>query len=167
MKISFKMTADDYYIGWKLRNKKINDSYMKKLILLIIVVVIILIALILLTKEMFYPTILILFLIVLPFLRKAVMKNNVKKQFYTAAAANGMHTVCTYNDGLEIINSYEKMFIPWQSIYYAKETDTHFIILPTERKGIFVIDKAKYASAELDSIITAVKNSSNFKEGIL
>lgn len=162
MKLSFKMTADDYYQGFKL---KLNDIGNKnKIISLIIVLAIFCIAGIIFGAA-YYVIFLAVLAAVMLILMPLLQKNTIKKQFESSVILNGTHTICTYTDGLEIINSYEKIFVPWQSIFSVRLNENNLIIMPTFRKGIFVINRRKYQGSELDELINIIKANTAVKEG--
>ena len=70
-----------------------------------------------------------------------------------------------YDEGVELINSYEKVFAPWQSIFAVKETPEYIIILLSFSKGMAVINKQRYAGNELDSVIGTIKSKVPIEEG--
>lgn len=159
MEFSFNMTAQDYYTAWKIKNKIINKNTNKILFTAMTVILVIIAILsffaVLLTKNLYLLMYVIgYFLLYLVFIAARISgrKRTASNQFNESAVLQSMHTIRTYSEGLEIINSYEKMFVPWKSIYYVSENDTHFIILPTYAKGIIAIDKSRFASPELDRI---------------
>jgi len=77
----------------------------------------------------------------------------------------GRHTLCIYDEGLEIINGYEKIFTPWESLFDYKEDDKRVIIMPSFRKGLIVINKQTENSGELDAFLTSLKEHMAKKEG--
>lgn len=172
MEFSFNMTAQDYYTAWKIRKKIISNNKNKGLLIAMIVILVIIAILtffaVLLTKNLYHLIYVIgYFLLIAVFVAARISgrKRTVSNQFNESAVLQSMHTIRTYSEGLEIINSYEKMFVPWKSIYYASENDTHFIILPTYAKGIIAIDKSRFASPELDRIKLEILSITAFNGG--
>lgn len=165
MELSFNMTAQDYYTAWEIKNKIINKDEKKRVrILLTILIAVMVLSLLnaLISKNIsgfVFPFILVALMLASVAIRISGRKRTVSNQFNESAVLQSMHTIRTYSEGLEIINSYEKMFVPWKSIYYAGENDTHFIILPTYVKGIIAIDKGRFASPELDRIKLEILSS--------
>lgn len=163
MEMNFNMTARDYYTATRTRNKKLNDSKSKIVIsvLLCFCCVFLSVMLFAVTKDVVYLGICIALFAAIMMFNLTNTKKTVMKTFDESPVAQSMHTIRTYNDGLEIINSYEKIFVPWQSIYMIEDTATHFVIMPTYTKGAIAIDKQKFASPQLDGIIAEIKSRRN------
>lgn len=162
MKLTFQMTADEFYIGWKQKIKK--NNFKDKTPLLLFILFIVTALLMILTKNAFYITYLILFIALIVF-TKFMNKKAITKQFYASPTVSGEATLCTYTEGLEIINSYQKIFVPWQSIFSVKETEKYLIIMPTFRTSVFVISKERYNGSELSEIIALLKQNTTVEEG--
>lgn len=162
MKLSFKMTADDYYQGFKLKLNDIGDK--NKRISTVIILAIFCIPGII-SGFTYYIAFLAIFAAVMLILMPIIQKNSIKKQFERSIILNSTHTICTYTEGLEIINSYEKIFVPWQSIYSVRLNENNLIIMPIFRKGIFVISRSRYQSSELDELINIIRTNTTVKEG--
>lgn len=162
MKLSFKMTAEDYYQGFKL---KLNDIANKNKIISLIIVLAIFCIIGLIIGATYYVIFLAVLAAAMLILTPVLQKKAIKKQFENSIILNGMHTIYTYDEGLEIINSYEKIFVPWQSIFSVKLTENCLIIVPTFRKGIFVINRQAYQNSGLDSLINIIRSHIVIKEG--
>ena len=161
MKLTFKMTGEEYYLGWKF---KFKDERLKKIISLILAVCIFVGFLILLKSSFTIYMIAISMLVFILFMNQSE-KKSVIAQYYSSPVKNSEHTICVYDEGIELINSYEKSFAPWQSIYKVKETSENIIILLSYARGIAVINKKRYFSPELDSIMNAIKSHITVEEG--
>lgn len=162
MKFSFNMTAEDFYIGWKYKLKKNNRNNTSGILLLpVLILFFILMAY---TKEFFtlsYIILVVLFMLV----NHALQKKSIKSQFYSSPVLTGEQTIVLYDEGIELINSYEKMFVPWKGIFAIKQDSKNLIIMPTFRKGIFVINKERYRGSDLDNIISALQQNVKIEEG--
>lgn len=166
MKLSFKMNVQDYCKIWQVKLNKMND--LKKripvLIFLIIIFCLDLICLFFIKNYIIAEFIVLFFALCFVFLF-TYRKKAMIKQYEQSAVAKSIYTICTYNDGLEILNSYEKMFVPWQSIYYVKNTEKYILILPTYRKGAVAIDKSRQDSDKINELISILKNHTAVEEG--
>lgn len=161
-KLTFQMTADEFYEGWKYKLKK--NNYKNRTPLIAIILIVLMIALIMLTKNVLYLGYMLLLIALVVFIIFS-NKKAVKRQFFSSPTIAGETTLCTYGEGLEIINSYQKIFVPWQSIFSVKETEKLLIIMPTYRTGAFVISKERYGSSELNEIIELLKQNNKVEEG--
>lgn len=161
-KLTFKMTAEEFYLGWKYKLKKNNRD--NKKILFSIPLLIIMLLLTIYIKEYFFLFYFFLFSGFIIF-NNSIRKKSIISQFYSSPNMSGEQTVVVYDEGIEIINSYEKMFVPWQSIFAVKQDSGNLIILPTFRKGLFVISKERYGSSELDVLISALQRNVKIEEG--
>ena len=166
MKYSFKMNAEDYYIGYKYKVKKRSprnnyDHFALKLILSSILLFILAYLFRMGIYAFLYVAIFAVSILIMQKLKKKAFIN----QFYSSPVKTGKHTLCLYNEGLEIINAYEKIFVPWKSIYAVKDDSTMLTILPTYRKGIFTIRKTQENRAELEQIINVLQNHIKIEEG--
>lgn len=156
------MTADEFYEGWKYKLKK--NNYKNRIPLLMIILIITIAATIANTKNAIILLYLLLSIVLIVTFR-IMNKKAVKRQFFSSPTIAGETTLCTYGEGLEIINSYQKIFVPWQSIFSVKETEKLLIIMPTYRTGVFVISKERYSSSELNEIIALLKQKTMVEEG--
>ncbi len=161
MKLTFRMTGEEYYSGWKY---KFKNERIKKLISAILMISIFVVILIILKSSFMIYMITVSMLIFVLFMNNTE-KRSVISQFYSSPIKNCEHTVCIYDEGIELINSYEKVFTPWQSIYAVKETSKNIIILLSYSKGIAVINKQKYSGPGLEQIMSAVKSKVKVEEG--
>lgn len=162
MKLTFKMTPEEYYLGWKYRMKKWSKFDMNKIVLILSLVLVILF--IILRVDVYF-IICILLLMAGIMLSLSAQKKSVMRSYAYSTVNNGEQTVRIYDEGIELFNSYEKMFTPWQSVYAVQETPQYIKILPGYSAGMAVISKSRYASAELDGIVGAIKSHINVEEG--
>ncbi len=163
MKLTFKMTGEEYYRAWKYKCKKgsmNNQNWIFSVILAIITVIFIVV---MKTGIMLYMLAGILLFTAVFY--KMSEKRSVINQFNYSPINNGDHTVAIYDEGVELINSYEKVFAPWQSIFAVKETPEYIIILLSFSKGMAVINKQRYSGDELNSIISTIKSKVRIEEG--
>lgn len=163
MKYSFFMNADDYTKAflYKLEVCKLND---KTPIIVVFLCLIALICLTLLQKSYLGVIYFVLLLISLFFIQN-LKRKSIKKQFFQSPVLRGRHTLCIYDEGLEIINSYEKIFTPWESIYHFKEDDKKVILLPTFRKGVLVINKDNTDKEQLELFLNDLRHRLSCREG--
>ncbi|MGN1203257.1 MAG: hypothetical protein ACI4RF_08160 [Eubacterium sp.] len=163
MKLTFKMTGEEYYSAWKYKRKKgmLNQHLALKSIILAVIIIVFSV----IFKIEYFAYILAGMLIITGFLGSNMEKKSVINEFRISPIQSGEHTIRIYDEGIELINSYEKMFVPWQSIFAVKETPANIQILPTFRKGIAVISKERYGGSELEQIIKAVKSHVKVEEG--
>ncbi len=159
-KLTFKMTAEEFYLGWKYKLKKNNRDNKKILYLLPLLILLSIIF----TKNYFYFVYFFFFAGFIVF-NNIMQKKSIISQFYSLPNMSGEQTIVLYDEGIEFINSYEKMFVPWQSIFAVKDDSGNLIILPTFRKGMFVISKERYKGSELDVIIYALQRNVKIEEG--
>ena len=92
-------------------------------------------------------------------------KKSVIRQYEYSPIFSGEQTVRIFDEGVELINSYEKVFAPWQSVFAVMETPKYIKILPTFCKGIAVISKERYGGEELDGIMNALRSHIIVEEG--
>lgn len=160
------MTADDYLVGYNYKMNKCKLANNKTFIALAILVLLCANVVLFFMNAHFVNYIItnaiIIFLLLITFNSR---KNTIKKQFLSSVILNDTHTIRIYDEGLEFINSYEKIFAPWQSIFSVKMTEKYLFILPTYRKGLFVIDKQKYAGEELNALIETLQTKTSVEEG--
>lgn len=154
------MTAEDFYTAWKEKPKQ-NQSNISKNCVIALALAIIIFQFV--AGSYYTCAIFAVFVVTLFILSDKINKKRILTSFESSVITRGMHTICTYDEGLEILNSYEKMFVPWQSLYFIKNTPTHLIIIPTSRKGVFAVNKAQYSSAELDGIIELLKKNTTME----
>lgn len=164
MKYSFFMDADDYTKAflYKLKKcKKIEINFFKWAMILFFIA---LVCFVLLNKTLTG----IIYFVVLSLcsiLINSYKNKGIKRQFLMSPVLRGRHTLCIYDEGLEIINGYEKIFTPWESLFDYKEDDKRVIIMPSFRKGLIVINKQTENSGELDAFLTSLKEHMAKKEG--
>lgn len=164
MKLTFKMTGEEYYLGVKYKMSKGDTLSGSRLFILLLNCV-----LLLLIGELFGFTAgavtIIICISVFMSLQKKMQKKSVIQEYNFSRTLSGENTVRLYGEGIEIFNSFEKIYTPWQSVFAVKETDRALIILPTYRKGVFVINKEKYKSPELERITDALRRNVRFEKG--
>ncbi|MGN1328322.1 MAG: YcxB family protein [Eubacterium sp.] len=162
--ITFKMTGEEYYLGWKY---KLNKGKMQsKAMIPAMILICIFIVIFGFFLEMETTAILIVLFFATSIVTQMKMqKKSIIQEYNFSKVLNGENTLKIYGEGIEIITSYEKIFTPWQSVFAVKETPKHLIILPTFRKGVFVISKEKYNSDELANILSLLKNNLKVEEG--
>lgn len=161
MKLTFKMTGEEYYSGWKY---KLKNDRLKKIIFLILTICIFIGLLFILKSGVMLYMIAVSMLIFILFMNNSE-KKSVISQYYSSPIKNSEHTICVYDEGIELINSYEKMFAPWQSIYKVKETSENIIILLSYARGVAVISKKRYFGPELGNIMNTIKSHVKVEEG--
>ncbi|MDE5984865.1 MAG: YcxB family protein [Eubacterium sp.] len=161
MKLTFKMTGEEYYSGIKFKLK--SDRLKKILLMILIICIFIVITIFLRLGLMMY--VLTTVMIVMVCSLTAFEKKAAISQFYSSPVKSSEHTLCVYDEGIELINSYEKIFAPWQSVYAVRETEENIIILPSYARGIAVISKKRYFGPELSNIMNAIKLHVKVEEG--
>lgn len=162
--ITFKMTGEEYYLGWKHKLNK--GKIQNKAVIPIMILICILIVIFGFLLEFETTAILVaLFLATSVELQVNIQKKSIIQEYNFSKVLNGDNTLRLYSEGMEIITSYEKIFTPWQSIFSVKETPQFLIILPTFRKGIFVISKERYNSEEFENILSLLKRNLTVEEG--
>ncbi|MCD7723876.1 MAG: hypothetical protein LUH82_08070 [Clostridiales bacterium] len=92
-----------------------------------------------------------------------IKRLSVKKAFSTSPTLNAGHLI-TFEKNLEITNNFEKITCPDFNIFAAGQTGEFLFLIATPRKGCFCINKNRYSSPELDSLIAALKSAGKFKE---
>lgn len=163
MKLTFKMTGEEYYRAWKYKCKKGSINNKNWIFSVILTIITILLVIVLKSGILLY--ILAGMLLFTAIFYNMSEKRSVINQFNYSPINNGDHTVAIYDEGVELINSYEKVFAPWQSIFAVKETHEYIIILLSFSKGMAVINKQRYAGNELDSVIGTIKSKVPIEEG--
>lgn len=162
MKLTFKMTADEFYRGFNYKTKKLGMSETAEIISLVIILIasIVSTALGVVKAAVILPfaAILCLFFIIKQFMTK----NSITNDFQHSPILNDENTIKLYDDGMELFSSFEKIYTPWQSVYAVKETKSELIILPTLSRGVAVISKQRYGK-ELDEIIKVLKSKGVMK----
>lgn len=163
MKLTFKMTGEEYYIGWKYKRKKGGLNQYTALKSILFAAIIILFSI--LFKIEYFAYILAGMLIITGILGINLEKKSVINEYVCSPLLSGEQTVRIYDEGVELINSYEKIFAPWQSVFAVEETPQYIKILPTFSKGIAVISKERYNSGELEGIMHTIKTHIRVEEG--
>lgn len=159
-KINFTMTPDEYYLGWKYKNKKAGSND----IFIFAMCAIIFVAIVLITIFVLKSPILYLFaalIALLPFYRVSAEKRSVKNNFTQSPISSGEHTLVLTDSGIEIINGFEKIYCPFGTVFAVKETEENLIIIPLLKKGVITINKKRYNSDELTEIIAVLREKEN------
>lgn len=162
MKLTYKMTADEFYKGYNYKIQKIGLNNMAEIVSLVIIMIasIIVSVLGIVNAMVILP---FAILLCIHFVYKQIAaKNSISIEFQRSIILNDENTLRLYDEGLEIFSSFEKVYAPWQSIYAIKETKSELIILPTLSRGIAVISKQRYGK-ELDEIIKVLKSKGVMK----
>ena len=156
MKLTFKMTADEFYRGFNFKTSKL---WMNETCELVFLTVFLVLAAILTFTGVLKDTFLLILSIMLMlfFVFKMIMtKNSVMNDFQRSPILNEENTIRIYDEGLE------KVYAPWKSVYAVKETKKELIILPTLSRGVAVISKERYKN-ELEEIIKILKSKGVMK----
>lgn len=163
MKLTFKMNGEEYYRAWKYKCKKGSINNQNRIFAVILAIITVIFIVVMKAGIMLYMLAgMLLFTSVFYNISE---KRAVINQFNSSPINIGDHTVAIYDEGVELINSYEKVFAPWQSIFAVKETPEYIIILLSFSKGMAVINKQRYGGNELDDIISKIKSKVNIEEG--
>lgn len=162
MKLTFKMTADEFYKGYNYKTQKIGLNNMAEAVSLVVIIIASIVACVMgiVNAIAILPFV---FLLCIFFVYKQIMaKKSIAIEFQHSIILNDENTLRLYDEGLEIFSSFEKVYAPWQSIYAIKETKSELIILPTLSRGIAVISKQRYGK-ELEEIIKELKSKGVMK----
>lgn len=162
MKFTFKMTAEEYYSGWKYKNKKasLNQYYLPKSIILALIVIVFSVIV-----KVYYGCVFAVILLLMGIFMDNFQKKSVVRNFLSSPILCTEQTIRTFDEGIELINGYEKIFAPWKSVFAVQETEKYIKILPTFSKGIAVISKERYSSSELDSLMRIISSHVKVEEG--
>lgn len=155
-KITFKMNADEYYIGLKFKNKKISNANIFTVIMCIIFAIAIVFYTVFLVKNPFLYFFAFL-VALLPIYRNSMEKKVVKNNFNRSVILSGEQTLVVSDTGIEIMNGFEKIYCPYGTILGIEDTKDYLIIAPVIKKGVFTISKERYASEELDEIVKILR----------
>lgn len=158
------MTGEEYYLGWKYKLNK-GKIQSKAIIPAMLLICILTVVFGFMLEFETTAIIIVLFFATSLVSQMTIQKKSIIQEYNFSKVLNGENTLKIYGEGMEIITSYEKIFTPWKSVFGIKETPKYLIILPTFRKGIFVISKERYNSDELENILSLLKNNVNIEEG--
>lgn len=164
MVFKYKMTAEEYYIGYKykLKKGKLPDT-------MLISTVIMAAVMFLLAMEfelgMFYAVFLAVIPVIMLFAEIAVKKKTVLRNYNMLPQLNSQQSIHLCEDGIKLYNSFEKVYVKWERIFAVKETPKYLIIIFSFRNGIAVIDKEKWQSEQLNEIIDALHDNTFVEEG--
>ena len=148
MKLTYKMTADEFYKGYNYKIQKIGLNNMAEIVSLVVIMIASIIVSVL---GIVNATVILPFAILLCILfvyKQISAKNSITIEFQRSIILNDENTI--------------RLYAPWQSIYAIKETKSELIILPTLSRGIAVISKQRYGK-ELDEIIKVLKSKGVMK----
>lgn len=156
MKLTFKMTGEEFYHGFKY---KIGKTGMGEAAQVIVILTIVIAFVVLTALKMidFYLSVFVILLALFYIVQIVTNKKGIIRDYEMSHILNDEHTINIYDEGIELINSYEKVYVPWQSIFSFKETSKEIIILPTLSRGIAVINKERYNGSELQSLLSTLK----------
>ena len=129
MKLTYKMTADEFYKGYNYKIQKIGLNNMAEIVSLVVIMIASIIVSVL---GIVNATVILPFAILLCILfvyKQISAKNSITIEFQRSIILNDENTIRLYDEGLEIFSSFEKVYAPWQSIYAIKETKSELIIL--------------------------------------
>lgn len=164
MKITYKMTADDFEKAWEYKNKVCLGKGRGKMILTLAVISVILSALISYFGA-FYGVICVIVCCALSATAIFLRKRNIENIFRASPVFKSEFSLFTEEKGLRIINKYEDIFVEWSSLYSVRETKTHFILIPVFIKGAYAVSKEK-AGSELTNIIEDINKNMKVKEAV-
>lgn len=162
MKLTFKMTADEFYKGYNYKIQKTGLNNMAEIVSLVVIMIASIVACVLGVVKATFILPLAFLLCVFFVYKQIAAKNSISTEFQRSIILNDENTLRIYDEGLEIFSSFEKVYSPWQSIYAIKETKSELIILPTLSRGIAVISKQRYGK-ELEEIIKVLKSKGVMK----
>ena len=90
--------------------------------------------------------------ILLPWVRRS----SVLREFSTSPTLTQPFTLRLEEQALQVWSKFEQYTLPWQGITYAKETKDYIILFGCYRMGLFVIEKADCAPADLNALLSAL-----------
>ncbi len=157
MKLTFKMTGEEFYHGFKY---KVNKTGMGEFVQLLLIGIIMVTFIVLTVLKIFdyYLTVFVVLLGLFYVAQVVTNKKGIIRDYEMSPILNDEHTINIYDEGIELINSYEKVYAPWQSVFSYKETSKELIILPTLSRGVAVISKERYNGNELQNLINTLKS---------
>lgn len=153
--LTFFMTPQEYYLGWKFKRKQNQNASALFSFLSVAAACVFFGIYIYLPKEV-YLLITAVLLAMFPVFTIWMERRTVKAEYDASPILNGTHTLRLYENGIEFLGSFEKIFAPWQSLQFVKETGNYLMIIPCQKSGIFVINKVKFAGAELNAVLSAL-----------
>jgi hypothetical protein len=162
MRITFNTNEEEYYLGWKFRRAmtKTNQSVALRSIIFAIVMI----AIGIVCRLNYFIYVLALFLIASGIFSDVMQKKSVIRTRKYSPILCSQQSLLIYDEGIELINSYEKVFAPWASIYAVEESPKYVKIMATYSKGVAVINKERYGGKELDDIMNVIKAHTMVKE---
>lgn len=164
MTFKYRMTAEEYYIGYKykLKRGRLPDT-------LLITTAVMAAVMFLLAMEFELGIIYAIFLAVIPvmmlFADFAARKKAALKNYYDLPQYSEDQSIHLCEDGIKLYNSFEKVYVKWERVFAVKETPKYLIIIFSFRNGIAVIDKEKWQSEQLNEIIDALHDNTYVEEG--
>ena len=157
MKLTFKMTGEEFYHGFKYKISKTGMGETAQIILISIIIIAFAVLTVLKMID-FYLTVFVILLALFYVFQIVTNKKGVIRDYEMSPILNDEHTINIYDEGIELINSFEKVYAPWQSVFSFKETSKEIIILPTLSRGIAVISKERYNTDELKNLVKLLKS---------
>lgn len=158
------MTGEEYYLGWKYKLNK-GKTQSKAIIPAMLLICILTVVFGFMLEFGTTAILIVLFFVASLVSQMTIQKRSIIQEYNFSKILNGENTLKIYGEGIEIITSYEKIFTPWKSVFAVKETPKSLIILPTFRKGIFVISKERCNFEEFENILSLLKNNLKVEEG--
>lgn len=154
--ITFQMTPQEYYAGWKYRAKADKNAlwFIKWVSVGIGALLAVLAACSVLHPFYLFAA---LFFAVFPFFVAFSEKKSILREFSDSPVLNDLHTLQLQNECITVINSFEKITVPAKHVYAAREDQQYFYFLPTLKKGIFVLCKARCDASALGTVMAAVR----------
>lgn len=157
MKLTFKMTGEEFYHGFRYKVNKTGMGETAQIAVIIAIIIAFTVFTVLKLID-FYLSIFVVLLAIFYAVQMITNKKSVIRDYEISPILNDEHTINIYDEGIELINSYEKIYAPWQSVFSFKETSKELIILPTLSRGVAVINKERYAGNELQNLINVLKS---------
>lgn len=161
---TFFMTPEEYYKGWKLKSKlnKTNQTAFK-IVSLAGAVVLFAISFTASYGASFIFTACLL--AAFPILASVMQKKTIMSEFSMSSVLNGEHSIKIYDEGIEFIGSFEKIFSTWKGVAAAKNTADYLTIIPDRKNTPFVINKNRFGGEELNRIIDVLQKNQVISEG--
>lgn len=152
MNIKFRMTDEEFYLGWNYKKKK---SKLTRTTLLITITALCIGFFIfgIISKLYYFAITPVCIGGAIFFMGYYFEKKSIMQEYRFSPYINGEYTLHLIDEGLSIVSSYEKLFVPYGNIFAFEDTKDYVYLIPTFRKGIFVINKERYAGEELDNAI--------------
>lgn len=158
MSLTFRMTAEDYNAVWEYKNKKCLGINKTRQILIFILSIVLLAVCAYFYSIYLFVSVSALGIAALA-ASAAARKRRSENIFLHSPVLMSEFTVKTDEKQLQIINGYEKISVPWQSVFSVKETKKHILILPTYMKGSVAINKESCRGKDLENLLSVLKEN--------